>query len=119
MMNRNFFPLFLALFCLLALSGCKPAPENPYPGAENFGPQLLERLRSECTARGGAFAPGGKSGGLVCRTTPVDAGKSCAKQTDCTTQCLARSRTCAPLEPLFGCNEVLTSEGAAVTLCID
>jgi len=111
--------LFLALTGLLAVAACKPVPENPYPGAENFGPQLLEKLRGECESSGGDFSSGGEGHGLVCHRTPPDAGKSCARQSDCTTECLARSRTCAPVEPLFGCNEVLTAEGVPVTLCID
>lgn len=109
----------LACLCLVALIACKPAPENPYPGAENYGSQLLERLRGQCEDKGGRFSKGGTSGALVCHTTPVDAGKSCARHSDCSTQCLARSRSCAPIAPLLGCNEVLTDEGAAVTLCID
>ena len=118
-MTRMAISLTLALFCLLALSACKPAPVNPYPGAENYGAQLLDRLRGQCEDKDGTFSRGGKSGALVCHTTPTDAGKSCAKHSDCSTQCLARSRTCAPIAPLFGCNEVLTDEGAPVTLCID
>ena len=111
--------LITALAAILVLAACKPAPENPYPGAENFGPQLLEKLRGDCEDSGGAFRSGGEGHGLVCHRTPVDAGKSCTRQSDCTTQCLARSRTCAPVEPLFGCNEVLGSSGVPVSLCID
>jgi hypothetical protein len=33
--------------------------------------------------------------------------------------CLARSGTCAPIMPLFGCNEVLDKQGRRVTLCIE
>ncbi len=109
----------LALTSVAALGSCKPKPENPYPGAENFGSQLLERVKAQCESDGGTFGPGGKTGGLVCRKTPADAGKSCTKQSDCSTQCLARSQTCAPLEPLFGCNEVLSANGARMTLCLD
>ena len=48
-----------------------------------------------------------------------DAGKTCRRQTDCETECLARSRTCAPITPLFGCNPVLQADGREVNLCID
>lgn len=118
-MHRSALLLLLALVLLAGVSACKPAPENPYPGAENFGPQLLERLRGQCEGQGGRFAKGGANGALVCHTIPPDAGKSCRRKSDCSTQCLARSQTCAPVAPLFGCNEVLTEEGARVTLCID
>ena len=119
MMSARAVPLIFALAAALALAACKPAPENPYPGAENFGPQLLEKLRGECEKSGGAFGSGGEGHGLVCHRTPPDAGKSCARQSDCTTECLARSRTCAPVDPLFGCNDVLNDDGATVSLCID
>ena len=118
-MQRILSLLLLAMACAMLLQSCKPAPENPYPGAENFGPQLLERLRGECEATGGSFSPGGESQGLVCRRTPPDAGKQCRSQSDCSTQCLARSGTCAPIDPLFGCNEVLSDQGQRVTLCIE
>ena len=118
-MPRPLTLLLLALACALALQSCKPAPENPYPGAENFGTQLLEKLRSECEDTGGRFGTGGAAGGLVCHRTPADANRQCRKQSDCSTQCLARSGTCAPVAPLFGCNEVLTDQGQRVTLCVD
>ena len=118
-MARGLYLFLLALTCALLVQSCKPAPENPYPGAENFGPQLLEKLRGECEATGGRFSPGGTAGGLVCHRTPADANRQCRKQSDCSTQCLARSGTCAPVAPLFGCNEVLTDQGQRVTLCVD
>ena len=46
-----------------------------------------------------------------CITPTRDAGKSCRKAGDCEGLCLARSRTCAPIEPLFGCNAVLQEDG--------
>ena len=109
----------LALGCLLALGACKPEQENPYPGADKFGPQLIENERAACLKAGGRFDTGGITGSLVCYKTPPDAGKSCRKESDCSTLCLARSQTCAPIEPLFGCNEILTDGGARVTLCVD
>ena len=118
-MQRILSLLLLALACAFLVQSCKPAPENPYPGAENFGPQLLERLRAQCEDTGGSFSPGGAAGGVVCHRTPADANTQCRKQSDCSTQCLARSGTCAPIDPLFGCNEVLTEQGQRVTLCVD
>ena len=111
--------LVFCLIAVLALGSCKPAPENPYPGAENFGPQLLERERLACEKDGGRFAQGGLARTLVCYRTPRDAGKSCTKASDCSTQCLARSQTCAPIDPLLGCNEVLGNDGSRTTLCVD
>ena len=54
---------------------------------------------------------------LLVRTR--DGGKSCKRERDCEGLCLARSRTCAPIQPLFGCNDILQDNGVMVTLCID
>jgi hypothetical protein len=52
--------------------------------------------------------------------TPKDAGKSCSTSSECSTgNCLARSQSCSPIEPLFGCNELLDAEGRRVTLCVE
>ena len=111
---------FMVLLAIgLALVACKPEQPDPYPGAENFGVQRLEKERSLCAAAGGRFVPGGTAGGLVCFKTPPDAGKSCQRESDCSSACLARSLTCAPIEPLFGCNDILTDSGDRVTQCVD
>jgi hypothetical protein len=47
------------------------------------------------------------------------AHKSCSAASDCQSACLARSRSCAPVKPLLGCNEVLTNSGVAVTECVN
>lgn len=111
--------LVLGLVCGLALAACKPEEVDPYPGSENFGPELIERARADCLKDGGRFAAGGITGSLVCYRTPPDAGKSCRRESDCSTLCLARSQSCAPIDPLFGCNEILTDKGTRVTLCVD
>lgn len=108
---------------LLALAACIPgreaAPPAPYPGAEAFGPQRLAAERAACEARGGRFAAAGMAGRLVCFVTPPDAGRPCSRAADCSVACLARSRTCAPVTPLFGCHEVVQADGAVATLCLD
>lgn len=74
--------------------------------------------RSACEARGGSFRNRG-AGILACFTTPRDAGKACRTSDDCTTACLARSMTCAPITPLIGCQEIMTNLGTRITQCID
>ena len=39
--------------------------------------------------------------------------------TDCDGMCLARSRTCSPIKPLFGCQDVLADNGTVGTVCVD
>ena len=59
------------------------------------------------------------SGAMACVRPTRDSGKSCDSKGDCEGECLARSRSCAPITPMFGCNAVLMDTGAEVTLCID
>jgi len=72
-----------------------------------------------CKAQGGFWGRVGDTAAYTCFRQTRDAGKSCRRQTDCETECLARSRTCAPITPLFGCNPVLQADGREVNLCID
>ncbi|WP_426034110.1 hypothetical protein [Cypionkella sp. TWP1-2-1b2] len=88
-----------------------PVAEEP---ARVLGPEELA-----CVKKGGQWSVAGKAGGMSCVRRMRDAGKSCHKESDCEGDCLARSNTCAPIAPLFGCNEILQDNGAMVTLCID
>lgn len=72
-----------------------------------------------CTARGGAYSSTPDGGVKACVRRTGDGGKQCRKATDCQGECLARSRTCAPIDPLLGCNEILQNDGSRVTLCLD
>ena len=72
-----------------------------------------------CEKRRGNWTNAGKSSIKTCIQRTRDAGKQCRKQGDCSSACLARSGTCAPVKPLFGCNEILQKDGSRATLCID
>jgi hypothetical protein len=72
-----------------------------------------------CLKRGGKWVGTGSSGLMACVRTTRDAGKTCRRQADCQGYCLARSRSCAPYTPLFGCNEVLGPNGERSTICLD
>ncbi len=72
-----------------------------------------------CTVRGGQFSEIGTSGTFICIQKTDDANQSCSASTDCEGLCLARSRTCAPVTPMFGCNEVLGKLGARSTICLN
>jgi len=108
-----------AALVLLAATSCQPpssTPEDPLAGV-TIGESALEASRAACLRDGGRFSKGPAPDTFVCFRTPRDAGKYCRASTDCSTECLARSRTCAPVTPLLGCNEVLTENGGRVTLC--
>ena len=106
-----------ALLALAALMSCQTADEPVTAG--QFGPDLVSRAEAQCSARGGRWGQGGLSGGFVCYERTRDADRACSASTECDGMCLARSRTCSPVKPLFGCHEVLTRLGARATLCID
>lgn len=83
------------------------------PEAPKSPQQLL------CEKGGGIWTVAGETGAFLCVSPTRDGGKSCRKKTDCDGQCLARSGTCSPYDPLFGCNEVLDKDGRRMTLCLD
>ncbi|TXI00683.1 MAG: hypothetical protein E6Q73_08335 [Pseudorhodobacter sp.] len=86
-------------------------PETP--------PELQTPEQARCLKKGGVWATAGKSGAKACVKRTKDAGKSCTKQTQCEGFCLARSRSCAPITPMFGCTDILQADGREVTLCLD
>lgn len=117
-MIRTAMRLLVPALLAVTLAACQTdAPEPVAPGT--FDPGLADRQRAACEADGGRWGAGGKSGALVCYRPAPDAGQSCRADGDCTGFCLARSRTCAPVTPFFGCNEVLNSAGVPQTICID
>ena len=108
-----------AAVVILALAACQQEQGPPPSGLAGYDPHLVETRRAECIQKGGRFGKGGLSGALVCYQMTGEELKSCSNANDCTGMCLARSRTCTPVTPFFGCNEVLTQSGAKATICID
>jgi len=108
-----------------ALSEQAPAAPEPAPFVIDIPapqpaplPPALARQQAECVATGGTLAE--RRAGLFACTRPTrDNGRACRSGADCEGVCLARSMTCAPVTPLFGCHEVLDSRGARQTLCLD
>lgn len=115
----------VALLGLLAACQLPGATDNADgefitgPGASAVNPSNVDTQKQACERAGGEFRETGRLGLLTCVTTPVDAGKACSASSDCSTHCLARSRSCAPIQPLFGCHDILDAYGRQVTLCID
>ncbi len=91
----------------------KAEPPPPAPAPPPLPPEAIA-----CAKKGDTWLPSGK-GGMACVHYTRDSGKECRKQSQCEGLCLARSGTCAPVKPLFGCNEIFQDNGAMVTLCID
>lgn len=111
----------------------KPKPETaaaPAPSATEEAPPLPEAATSEpgtpkseaqvaCERRGDLWAKLPDSMAHTCVKRTRDSGKKCSNSTQCEGECLARSGTCAPYQPLFGCNEILQDDGTRMTLCLD
>jgi len=112
---------FVVAMMLFALASCQflQMDQEPDSGLKGYSPNAMETQRAACMARGGSFSKAGKSDGLICIETTRDAGKVCTSGTECDGQCLARSGTCSPLKPLFGCHEILADNGGRATICID
>ena len=118
-----------------AAQGAPAAPEPeaaPAPKAETEGagpapkPDMTEAPvtpKSEqqlaCEKKKGRWAKIGKGDARACVFQTRAAGKRCERESQCEGVCLARSGTCSPFKPLYGCNEILQDNGARVTLCLD
>ncbi len=107
------------LACLVALGGCKPTGGAAGPVAPEGTLEFFYQQQRACEERGGTFGAGPGRMTQVCYITPKDSGRACSKASDCEGHCLARSRSCAPVIPLFGCNDILLDSGQAATICLD
>lgn len=102
---------------LAPVDPAKPPPAAPAPEVVEKPPLSPEELA--CIKKGGTWSGAGFSGAKACVKLTRDGGKSCKREKDCEGYCLAKSKTCAPVTPMFGCNEIVQDNGMVVTLCID
>ncbi|MBJ2150577.1 hypothetical protein [Paracoccus sp. IB05] len=91
----------------VAMPEAAPVETNPFTA----------EARLTCEKAGGSWAKTG-SGFNSCVWNTKDSGKRCTASSQCDGQCLARSGTCAPFTPLFGCNEILDDSGRRMTECL-
>ncbi|MGL4321993.1 MAG: hypothetical protein ACRCS3_14135 [Paracoccaceae bacterium] len=99
----------------------EPATDEPAvtEEVEVLDPALLTPEGIACTRRGGVWSKIGGGEARTCLKRTRDGGKRCDADRDCQGVCLARSGTCAPVDPLFGCNEILQDDGRRMTLCLN
>ena len=101
--------------------GAGEGEPSPFAAASPDAPAVEAKtpLQIACERRGGRWATAGKAGSKACVNPTRDGGQQCTRETDCDGLCLARSGSCAPVKPMFGCNDILQADGRRVTLCID
>lgn len=99
-----------------AASPAEPAPQ-PDMAETPVTPKSEKQLA--CEKKKGRWAKVGSGDKRACVFQTKDAGKRCEKESQCDSVCLARSGTCAPFKPMYGCNEILQDNGMRVTLCLE
>ncbi len=93
-------------------------PETP--AAAPVVPEALKTPgQIACEKKRGRFVKAGTTGSFICVHQTRDGGKRCSKESDCQGLCFARSRTCSPFTPVFGCHEILQQDGLRVTQCVE
>lgn len=106
------------LCCAVLLAACQE--DGPAASSELApNPDLLNIAARECNSSGGSWGLAPGRAAYTCYRQTRDSGKTCSDATDCQGMCLARSHSCSPVIPFYGCHEVLNKEGGVQTLCIE
>ena len=92
-------------------AAAEPVEAAPPPPPKSDRQIACERKRGRWADTGGGLK--------VCIQPTRDGGKRCTRESQCDGLCLARSGTCAPVDPLLGCHEILQDNGARATQCIE
>lgn len=98
-----------------------PAPAATAAQPEPVPPVVPARSEAQiaCEKKGGTWYKVGKGEKRACVRQTRDSGKHCERESQCEGVCLARSGTCSPFKPMYGCNEIFQDNGARVTLCLE
>lgn len=105
------------LFCVLVVASCQE--DGAASDDSSTFPDLLKIQREACERDRGRWGLSANKVTYVCYRTLDDANQHCSKSSDCDGLCLARSQSCSPIEPFYGCHEVLSDSGFPQTLCIE
>ncbi len=100
-------------------SEAEPGSPAPKADLEMMPVTPKSEMQIACEKKNGRWSGIGKGNVRACVFQTRDGGKRCERESQCEGVCLARSGTCSPLKPLYGCNEILQDNGARVTLCLD
>ncbi|MFZ1513605.1 MAG: hypothetical protein WAT35_18385 [Tabrizicola sp.] len=96
-------------------------PGSPAPKADLEATPVTPKseMQLACEKKHGRWSGIGKGDARACIFQTRDGGKQCDRESQCEGVCLARSGTCSPFKPLYGCNDILQDNGARVRLCLD
>ncbi|SNX68982.1 hypothetical protein SAMN05878503_102422 [Cereibacter ovatus] len=96
----------------------QPAPARPEAASAAAPESAVPKSAGQiaCEKKGGSYVA--VKSLYTCVRVPRDAGKACISGAECSGECLARSKTCAPYDPLVGCNDILDDFGRRMTLCL-
>ncbi len=95
------------------------APEEIAPLEEAPPAEVKTPGQIACEKGKGRFVRVGSSSAFTCIRPTRDGGKRCTRAGNCEGVCLARSGTCSPFTPVFGCQEILQDDGLRITECIE
>jgi len=110
--------ILTAGFMVIALVSCDD-DDVDVPVSESIFPDILKQEREACEADDGRWGTAANGALFVCYRNQPDANQSCRVESDCAGFCLARSRTCSPIDPFYGCHQVLSKDGFPQTLCVE
>ena len=100
------------------LSAADPGTAEP-PQAAPAPVVVKSAAQLACEKKKGVWTTAGSGSAFFCQSVTRDGGKSCRASTDCQGYCLARSLTCAPVTPMFGCQDILNEAGRMLTQCVN
>ncbi len=104
---------FLLLgLALVALAACQTETRTD-PASDPAG-------QADCEAQDGRWGVAGAfNPNPICTLPTPDAGQSCSVESDCSGMCMADTKTCSTVSPLFGCHVFLDEAGETFEMCID
>lgn len=105
-----------AAFMVIALVSCDDDTVDA-PVSQSVFPDILKQEREACEAENGRWGTATSRETFICYKDLPDANQPCSTSRDCAGLCFARSRTCTPVEPLFGCHQILSQDGLMQTVC--
>lgn len=111
--------ILTVVLCGFLLGACQEDGAAVSESETDGVPSLLAVEQRACERSGGNWALTPSRNTFTCFRQTSDANRPCLSADACDGLCLARSRTCAPVTPLFGCHEILTSEGVRQTRCLE